>query len=131
LLSPGASPSPPLPAHSSFLRTLTLHFLRRPYAFDIHANSFFPLFLQLYVAQLVLAPVVTRSNWVCLWVGNTLYLAAFVQYTYVTYLGYAALPFIVRGELLLFPVAVFATFYVVSLLGLNLSHVILEFLFGV
>jgi len=50
--------------------------LSRPYAFDVHANSFFPLFLTLYVAQLVLAPVVTRSNWVCLWVGNTLYLAA-------------------------------------------------------
>jgi len=50
--------------------------LDRPYAFDVHANSFFPLFLTLYVAQLVLAPVVTRSNWVCLWVGNTLYLAA-------------------------------------------------------
>ena len=50
--------------------------LFRPYAFDVHANSFFPLFLTLYVAQLVLAPVVTRSNWVCLWVGNTLYLAA-------------------------------------------------------
>lgn len=47
-----------------------------PYAFDVHANSFFPLFLQLYVAQLLLAPVVTRHNWVCLWVGNTLYLSA-------------------------------------------------------
>lgn len=42
----------------------------------MHANSFFPLFLQLYVAQLLLAPVVLRSNWVCLWVGNTLYLSA-------------------------------------------------------
>lgn len=48
----------------------------RPYAFDVHANSFFPLFLQLYVAQLLLAPVVTRSNWVCLFFGNTLYLSA-------------------------------------------------------
>lgn len=50
--------------------------VHRPYAFDVHANSFFPFFLQLNVAQLLLAPVVTRSNWVCLWVGNTLYLAA-------------------------------------------------------
>ncbi|GAA5975269.1 hypothetical protein JCM11641_005910 [Rhodosporidiobolus odoratus] len=101
-----------------------------PYAFDIHANSFFPLFLQLYIAQLVLAPVVTRSNWVCLWVGNTLYLAAFTQYAYTTYLGYNALPFIVRSELLLFPIAILAAFYVVSLLGLNLSHVTLEAIFG-
>ncbi|GAA5852801.1 hypothetical protein JCM8547_004690 [Rhodosporidiobolus lusitaniae] len=101
-----------------------------PYAFDIHANSFFPLFLQLYVAQLFLAPLLTRSNWVCLWVGNTLYLAAFTQYAYVTYLGYNALPFLLRTELLLFPVAIFATVYVISLLGLNLSHVTLEWLFG-
>ena len=77
------------------------------YSYDIAVNSFIPLFLvsplsppslralkvgkkliedvqQLYVAQLVLAPVVTRSNWVCLWVGNTLYLSAFTQYVYVT-----------------------------------------------
>ncbi|GAA6009235.1 hypothetical protein JCM10207_004318 [Rhodosporidiobolus poonsookiae] len=101
-----------------------------PYAFDVHANSFFPLFLQLYVAQLLLAPVTTRSNWVCLWVGNTLYLAAFTQYAYVTYLGYNALPFLIRSELLLFPVAIFAAFYIVSLLGFNLSHVVLEGLFG-
>ncbi|GAA5924104.1 hypothetical protein JCM3775_005595 [Rhodotorula graminis] len=101
-----------------------------PYAFDIHANSFFPLFLQLYVAQLLLAPVVTRSNWVCLWVGNTLYLSAFTQYAYVTYLGYNALPFLIRSELLLFPVAIFAAFYIVSLLGFNISHVVLEALFG-
>ncbi|GAA6006981.1 hypothetical protein JCM11491_001464 [Sporobolomyces phaffii] len=101
-----------------------------PYAFDVHANSFFPLFLTLYVAQLVLAPVVTRSNWVCLWVGNTLYLAAFTQYAYVTYLGYNALPFLIRSELLLFPVALLFAFYIVSLLGFNISHVVLEGLFG-
>lgn len=54
----------------------TLTSARRPYAFDVHSNGFFPLFLQLYVAQLLLSPVVTRNNWVCLWVGNTLYLSA-------------------------------------------------------
>ncbi|GAA5885865.1 hypothetical protein JCM5296_000170 [Sporobolomyces johnsonii] len=101
-----------------------------PYAFDVHANSFFPLFLQLYVAQLLLAPVVTKSNWVCLWVGNTLYLSAFTHYAYVTYLGYNALPFLIRSELLLFPVALLFVFYVVSLLGFNVSHVVLEALFG-
>ena len=214
----------------------------RPYAFDIHANSFFPFFLQLYVAQLLLAPVVTRSNWVCLWVGNTLYLSAvsaplscfplspFLAFNfpsrrvlsrpvdswgwrrgnrqaqarsrlpriasilvrvqrsllltlhsgrpvhairlrdlYVSFafssssfpvlkggrtepppkppllpsfansepprarpadLGYNALPFLIRSELLLFPVAIFAAFYIVSLLGFNISHVVLEGLFG-
>lgn len=44
------------------------------YSFDVHVNSFFPFFTQLYVAQLFLTPVLTRSNWVCLFFGNTLYL---------------------------------------------------------
>ncbi|BGP17023.1 hypothetical protein JCM10213_000342 [Rhodosporidiobolus nylandii] len=101
-----------------------------PYAFDIHANAFFPFFLQLYVAQLALAPLTTRSNWVCLWVGNTLFFTAFTQYAYVTYLGYSALPFLQRAELLLFPIAIIAAVYVVSLLGLNFSHITTEYLFG-
>jgi len=45
------------------------------YSFDVHVNSFFPLFLNLYLAQLVLSPVITRTNWVCLFFGNTLYLS--------------------------------------------------------
>ncbi|KAL8283435.1 hypothetical protein RQP46_005845 [Phenoliferia psychrophenolica] len=102
-----------------------------PYAFDVHANSFFPFFLQLNVAQLLLAPVVTRSNWVCLWVGNTLYLSAFTQYVYVTYLGYNALPFLIRSELLLFPIVIFFALYVVSLLGFNIAKGVLEGVFGV
>jgi len=46
------------------------------YAFDIHTNSFFPLFLNLYVLQLILAPLVLRHNWVSLWIGNSVYLVA-------------------------------------------------------
>ena len=76
------------------------------YAFDVHTNAFFPLYLTLYLAQLFLLPIIYKDNWVCLWVGNTLYLAAYVylsllhavdcltmyggrfsQYTYGIYLG--------------------------------------------
>lgn len=46
------------------------------YAFDVHTNAFFPLYLTLYLAQLFFLPVVLKDRWVCLWVGNTLYLAA-------------------------------------------------------
>lgn len=46
------------------------------YAFDVAINSFFPCFLALGLAQLLLVSIVTRDNWVCLWVGNTLYLSA-------------------------------------------------------
>lgn len=45
------------------------------YAFDVHTNAFFPFYLTLYIAQLILLPIITRDKWVCLLVGNTLYLA--------------------------------------------------------
>lgn len=64
LLSP---PSHSTPADS---------FVEWAYAFDVHTNAFFPLYLTLYLAQLFLLPVVLKDNWVCLWVGNTLYLIA-------------------------------------------------------
>ena len=48
------------------------------YAFDVHTNAFFPLYLALYLAQLFLLPIVLRDNWVCMWVGNTLYLVGCV-----------------------------------------------------
>lgn len=46
------------------------------YAFDVAINAFFPCFLALGIAQLLLVSIITRDNWVCLWVGNTLYLVA-------------------------------------------------------
>ena len=52
------------------------------YAFDVHTNAFFPLYLTLYLAQLFLLPIVLKDNWVCFWVGNTLYLAAYAPFSY-------------------------------------------------
>lgn len=52
------------------------------YALDVHTNAFFPLYLTLYLAQLFLLPIILRDNWVCLWVGNTLYLAAYAPHYY-------------------------------------------------
>lgn len=49
------------------------------YAFDVHTNAFFPLYLTLYLAQLFLVPIVLKSNWICLFVSNTLYLAGYVH----------------------------------------------------
>ncbi|GAA5860343.1 hypothetical protein JCM5353_008224 [Sporobolomyces roseus] len=82
--------------------------------------TLFPRFLTTDAAQLVLAPVVTR-HWVCIWVGNTLYLAAISVNN--------ALPFLIGSEVLLLPVALLFAFYIVSLPG-NASFVVLEGLFG-
>ncbi|KAK7685078.1 hypothetical protein QCA50_011915 [Cerrena zonata] len=57
------------------------------YAFDVHTNAFFPLYLTLYLAQLFFVPVIMKNNWICLFLSNTLYLAAFSQYIYGLYLG--------------------------------------------
>ncbi|KAF4616936.1 hypothetical protein D9613_008704 [Agrocybe pediades] len=95
------------------------------YAFDVHTNAFFPLYLTLYLAQLFLLPIILKDRWICLWVGNTLYLAAFTQYTYGIYLGLNALPFLVRSELLLSPLLPLFTAYIVSLLGFNVAQHVL------
>ncbi|KAM6492534.1 UNC-50 [Amanita muscaria] len=100
------------------------------YAFDVHTNAFFPFYLTLYLAQLFLVPIVLKDNWVCLWVGNTLYLAAFAQYTYGIYLGLSALPFLVRSELLLSPLLPMFIAYVLSLLGFNVAKHVLRVYFG-
>ncbi|KAG5353426.1 hypothetical protein C0989_006944 [Termitomyces sp. Mn162] len=100
------------------------------YAFDVHTNAFFPLYLALYLAQLFLLPIILKDNWVCLWVGNTLYLAAFAQYTYGVYLGLNALPFLIRSELLLSPLLPLFTAYIISLLGFNVAKGVLDVYFG-
>ncbi|KAI9568003.1 UNC-50 [Boletus coccyginus] len=100
------------------------------YAFDVHTNSFFPLYLTLYVAQLILLPIITKDKWVCLLVGNTLYLAGFAQYIYGVYLGLSALPFLIRAEILLAPLLPLFATYVVSLLGFNIANHVLGAYFG-
>lgn len=100
------------------------------YAFDVHTNAFFPLYLTLYLAQLFLVPILLKTNWVCLWLGNTLYLAAFAQYIYGIYLGLNALPFLIRSELLLAPLLPLFTGYILSLLGFSFAKHALEAYFG-
>ncbi|KAH7105102.1 UNC-50-like protein [Auriculariales sp. MPI-PUGE-AT-0066] len=100
------------------------------YALDVHINAFFPLFLWIYIAQLFLVSVVLRENWVCLAVGNTLYLAALAQYFYGIYLGLNALPFLQRTEALLFPLLPIFVGYVLSLLGFNVAKQVLAVYFG-
>ncbi|KAI0030251.1 UNC-50-like protein [Vararia minispora EC-137] len=100
------------------------------YVFDVHTNAFFPFYLTLYFAQLFLLPVILRINWPSLWVGNTLYLAAFSQYIYGIYLGLNALPFLIRTELLLAPLLPLFVSYIVSLVGFNVARHALTAYFG-
>lgn len=84
------------------------------YAFDVHCNAFFPLFVLLYVVQVqshtdkqnpaqtcsliqlvhvsgpqyILLPFLLNGSFIACLVGNTLYLAATGYYFYFTFLGY-------------------------------------------
>jgi len=64
------------------------------YAFDVHANAFFCSFLVTYVLQYFLLPLLLGRSFVCCILSNTLYAGATAWYSYITYLGYTALPFL-------------------------------------
>ncbi|KAL5334171.1 UNC-50 [Aspergillus crustosus] len=89
------------------------------YCFDVSNRAFFPLYLHLYVIQFLLLPLLTRSpsNFLATFLGNTLYLSALTYYTYITFLGYNALPFLHNTELLLLPILVFAILWLVGLVA--------------
>jgi hypothetical protein len=86
---------------------------------QVSNRAFFPLYLHLYVVQFLLLPLLTRSpsNFLATFLGNTLYLSALTYYTYITFLGYNALPFLHNTELLLLPILVFAVLWLVSLIA--------------
>ncbi|QRW23707.1 UNC-50 family protein [Rhizoctonia solani] len=100
------------------------------YTFDVHTNAFFPVFLILHGLQLVLLPVVSRDGWIWMWMGNSVWVVGLTMYVYVTYLGLNALPFLIRTELLLFPLLPLFAAYAVSLLGFNVARWALQVYFG-
>ncbi|KAJ7154671.1 UNC-50 [Mycena filopes] len=112
---------PPVPRHDT---------VEWGYTFDVHTNAFFPALPHSLPRTTLPPPVIRRDNWVCLWAGNTLYLAGFAQYIYGTYLGLSALPFLARTTLLLAPLLPLGAAYVVSLLGFNVARWVLGVYFG-
>ena len=92
------------------------------YAFDIHCNAYFVLFLALFPLQLLLLPVLLRDGVLPALLANLLYAGAFAWYHYVSFLGYMYLPFLNKERVtaLLYPVAgVAAAFAVLTVLNVN------------
>jgi len=58
------------------------------YAFDVHCNAFFPVFLLLHCTQLLLWPLLLSDRFVALLAANTLYLLALSYYWHITFLGF-------------------------------------------
>jgi len=92
---------------NKYLRVSSFHGVEQRmewmYAFDIHCNSFFPLFLLLYVVHYFLLPLLIQETLLATIVGNGLYGAALCYYSYITSLGYSTLPFLERTEVFLYP----------------------------
>jgi len=101
------------------------------YAFDVHCNSFVPLFLLLYVLQFLLLPVLLRDGHLAALLSNTLYLAAFCVYHYLTFLGYSELPYLRHPEYFVYPIAPIAAAYVLLLLlNENCTVLVVDWYFG-
>lgn len=89
------------------------------YCFDVHCNSFLVIWLCLYVIQFVLLPVLTKSNWMSMFLGNTLYLFALCYYFVISFYGYNTMPFLEHTELILLPVPVLCVSIVYAFSTLN------------
>merc|ERR1712050_58942 len=112
---------------NKYLRVQSFHGVEQRmewmYAFDIHCNSFFPLFLVLYVVHYFLLPFLIQPTFGAAIVSNVLYAVALCYYSYIMSLGYSMLPFLERTEVLLYPsVLVLITAVVLSIAKLNLTR---------
>jgi len=113
---------------NNYMRAQSFHGVEQKmewmYAFDIHCNSFFPLFLVLYVLHYFFLPLLTQPSLTAAMTSNLLYAAALCYYLYIMSLGYSVLPFLERTEVILYPsgVVVLAAL-VLSCLHVNLTNV--------
>jgi hypothetical protein len=103
------------------------------YAFDVHCNAFFPLFLLTYVVQYFGLPFLyTPASIAACITANTLHTIAVVYYFYVVYLGYNTLPFIDKAEVFMAPAILFMIVSILStFMGINLTVVFVEWTTGV
>lgn len=114
------------------------------YAFDVHCNALMAAFLLVAPAQYGLIPLVAvgapdaaaaaapaAPSLFATVLANTLWLAGLALYTYITFLGYSALPFIHRHERLFHPMgAALLLYLLLLLLNFNLSTFFLDLYFG-
>lgn len=113
---------------SKYLRVQSFHGVEQRmewmYAFDIHCNSFFPLFLVLYVVHYFLLPFLIQPTMAASLVSNGLYAGSLCYYCYITSLGYSTLPFLERTEMFLYPCAIILGVSLLScLFGINFTRI--------
>mmetsp|Transcript_2720 Transcript_2720/g.3671 ORF Transcript_2720/g.3671 Transcript_2720/m.3671 type:complete len:294 (+) Transcript_2720:205-1086(+) len=121
---------------NSFFRVQHSHSVEQQvewmYAFDIHCNAFFPMFVALYIVQYLFLPFLLSESFFATLIANTLYIAAFAYYHYVSFLGYMFLPFLRKDQVtsMLYPIAALGVVYVLFIvLNINAARFTLSFFF--
>ncbi|MBA0606046.1 hypothetical protein Godav_018563, partial [Gossypium davidsonii] len=71
------------------------------YAFDVHCNSFFPMFVMLYVIHYFLSPLLVAHGFIPALLSNLLFMVAASYHHYLNFLGYDGnfVPFFSLGKL--------------------------------
>lgn len=101
------------------------------YAFDVHCNSFFPLFVALYVIQYFVSPLLVAQGIVPVLLSNLLFMVAFSYYHYLNFLGYDVLPFLDKTTFFLYPIGfIIILFPFLVLAGFNPTRYVLSFYYG-
>ena len=101
------------------------------YAFDIHCNSFVPLYLFTSSAQYIILPLLNGNGKLGLVLGNALFTVGMLYYFIVTTSGYYAMPFIERSNninKIIYSVIGFFTFLTIT--GVNCAHYFINFNFN-
>jgi len=101
------------------------------YAFDVHCNSYFPVFLMLYVLQYFLSPLLLSRSFFSSLLANLLYGFALSYYWYMNFLGYSALPFLQATDMFLYPIGIIGLMTLLAVLfGFNPAIFTLSIYFG-
>lgn len=101
------------------------------YCFDIHANSFLIIWINLYLIQYILLPILVMKNFIGRFLGNTLYLVTFGYYCLNSFYGYNILPFLCKTEFILIPVPLFCIlWFVLTISGFNMTNYMVDSYFS-
>ncbi|XP_042475053.1 protein unc-50 homolog [Macadamia integrifolia] len=101
------------------------------YAFDVHCNSFFPLFVMLYVIQYFLSPLLVAHGFFPVLLSNLLFMAAVSYYHYLNFLGYDVLPFLEKTTFFLYPISLIIILSPLLILGgFNPTRYVMSIYFG-
>lgn len=104
---------------------------RRLYAFDVHCNSFFPMFVMLYVIHYFVSPLLVAHGFIPELLSNLLFMVAASYYHYLNFLGYDVLPFLERTTFFLYPIGVIIVLSPILILsGFNPSRYFMNMYFS-